>query len=359
VDEEGKLIGINFGYDPAAKQGYTLTSQPILELLPLMQQKLGDDMGISGVAVPSLPGIWENSGILVANVQPDSYADNAGILPGDLILFMGSEMPPAEAIILDYKTITPEIGIARDSTLAGYCSSIQGQNVANEPLDVILLRKYSQFVSTNWKGVTVCRGQLNGATLTCDPTPYIQFGFDSEAEIDGWDEIVLPPNTRPYVVSKIEDSQLKYIIKAGQTYAYQLFPDLDLADVRLETIAENTGEWSNSVTLVCRFSIGTDGFEQWYEFNISSRGFYNIMLFDGNQYTLLDSGASKNVNAGFKTNTYVAICKDTSLEIYANGTLLKKINHSLLTSGGVGVSVSSYDTIPVAVGFLDFIISQP
>jgi hypothetical protein len=64
---------------------------------------------------------------------------------------------------------------------------------------------------------------------------------------------------------------------------------------------------------------------------------------------------------GRAVNQYTAICEGNRLALYINGVLEKEVvdNKYNLKEGQVGVSVSSFDVIPILVEVDSFSISLP
>jgi hypothetical protein len=140
---------------------------------------------------------------------------------------------------------------------------------------------------------------------------------------------------------------------------YVLYDEYYYSDVRIDVQAENLGKNTNNVSLICNYS---DRFG-WYEFNITNGGMYSILVYseiDGDYFTLA-SGGSTNVRMGRDVNTYTAICQGNQLSLYVNGVFERehvdtKYN---LREGLVGVSVASFEVLPILVELEYFSISVP
>ncbi len=153
--------------------------------------------------------------------------------------------------------------------------------------------------------------------------------------------------------------RLVFDLQGTDQWVYVLYDEYYYSDVRIDVEAENLGKNTNNVSLVCNYS---DRFG-WYEFNISNGGLYSILVYselDGDYFTLA-SGGSTNVRMGRDVNTYTAICQGNKLTLYVNGVLERehvdtKYN---LKEGLVGVSVSSFDVLPILVELEYFSISVP
>ena len=144
-------------------------------------------------------------------------------------------------------------------------------------------------------------------------------------------------------------------------WVYATYDPFEYEDVRVDTRVTNRGVNNNNVSLICRYT--EDG---WYEFNIANNGLYWILAasVDGSKkvsYGTVYNGGSNDIKAGKETNEYTAICKGRTLSLFINGNEARTItdNKYAITSGNVGVSVSSFDTLPVTVD-IDWVkISEP
>lgn len=151
VDENGRVIGINFAGDDVNDLNFAITA---LDALPTIEAlKIGDveSLGINGQAIVT----EEVNGVWVSAVASGSPADQAGVQAGDLILTMEG------------------LDLATDGTMADYCDIIR-TNGTDATLSIEVLRLGSEEVLT---------GQING-------TPLVQsFSFMQElsSEVGGTD----------------------------------------------------------------------------------------------------------------------------------------------------------------------------
>ena len=139
-----------------------------------------------------------------------------------------------------------------------------------------------------------------------------------------------------------------YLINTASTYA----------DVQVEAIVSNTGNNANGVSLICRLSD-----KGWYEFWLSSSGYYAIYAFDGagNTYNELFTGGSPAIHAGLSTNVYTAICKGDELALLVNGEQIRSVTDIRfgLPEGNIGIGASSPQTLPVDLEFESVTVSEP
>jgi len=153
--------------------------------------------------------------------------------------------------------------------------------------------------------------------------------------------------------------RLIFDLNGVDQWVYFMYDEYIYSDVRIDVYAENMGKNTNSVSLICNYS---DRFG-WYEFNISNGGLYDILVYSelDNSYFTLASGGSNNVKMGRDVNIYTAICQGNTLELYINGVFEREFVDSKynLREGLVGLSVSSFNVLPIIVEVDYFAISQP
>ena len=114
---------------------------------------------------------------------------------------------------------------------------------------------------------------------------------------------------------------------------------------------------------MCRY-----GEEQgWFEFNVSTDGTYNVLY--GKWLTVgiadyapvIDNGSSKLIQPSGATQTIGVTCEDTTLSLYINETLLRRVDVSRfeLDEGKVGIATSSFQNVPVLAAFDWVKVSEP
>jgi hypothetical protein len=130
----------------------------------------------------------------------------------------------------------------------------------------------------------------------------------------------------------------------------------------MSVVAINRGTNDNNVSLICRFSKENG----WYEFNIANNGLYDILhgsFTKDNKatYGKLADGGSNKIKQGKETNTYEISCKGRTLVLAINGYETRRLddNQFVLDKGKVGVSVSSFKSLPVTVQIDSVAISKP
>ncbi len=161
---------------------------------------------------------------------------------------------------------------------------------------------------------------------------------------------------------KVSDGHLVFDLENKGQWVYTTYDGYDYDDVRLDVVVENRGTNDNNVSLVCRYSKE----EGWYEFNLANNGLYNILYgryTPDNKivYSRLANGGSNKIKQGKEINNYSIICKGRTLVLNINGFETRRMddNQYVLRKGKVGVSVSSFNTLPVKVEFDSIKISEP
>ncbi len=159
-----------------------------------------------------------------------------------------------------------------------------------------------------------------------------------------------------------DDSRLHFDLESEGQWAYVTYDAYEYDNVRLDVVVENRGVNNNNVSLICRYTPD----EGWYEFNIANNGlywiFHAIIRDDGAViYTQLKDGGSNKILAGKETNKYSIICDDRTLSLFINDyeTNVFDENNYALRDGLIGVSVSSFNVLPVKVEVDSIMISQP
>ncbi|MCB0044460.1 MAG: trypsin-like peptidase domain-containing protein [Caldilineaceae bacterium] len=148
VDSDGRVVGVNYRLNQAG-QYFAISrdeARPLIERLRAGENV--DSIGINGEAVSvgdDLTGIW------IASVDSGSVADEAGLLPGDVLLTM-------EGL---------DLGV--NGTLETYCDILRSHDLT-DVLSIEVLRFDTQ---------EVLEGQLNGRTLAQS------FSFAESAEEEG------------------------------------------------------------------------------------------------------------------------------------------------------------------------------
>ncbi len=188
--------------------------------------------------------------------------------------------------------------------------------------------------------------------------------FDNPLTSD-WDVLTVSDSAKAdpdKVTVEANDGKLVWNFDSEYVYYYLFYNAFNYDDVRLDLRADNRGRNNNNISLICRYDPNVG----WYEFNIANNGLYTIFFAEvksnGNiSYKRIVNGGSNAIKQGKEVNEYGIACKGTELTLYINGDETKSITEKNygLRSGQVGVSVSSFNVLPILIE-MDWIkISEP
>ncbi len=196
---------------------------------------------------------------------------------------------------------------------------------------------------------------------TTPPTPVAQRFFTEEfdGDLSNWDYFYFADDESGFDIN-IEDGRAIFDITGEQNYIYLYYTPESYDNVRIETEANNRGFNNNNVSLICRY----DDNEGWYEFSVANNGLYWIYVYDiagETGYNQLANGGVQNIKTGKETNEYGIVCNGNTLTLYVNGKEIKSFEENKfgLKEGMVGVSVSSFDVLPINVEFEWVKIMEP
>ena len=188
--------------------------------------------------------------------------------------------------------------------------------------------------------------------------------FDDPLSAD-WDILTVTDSDKAdpdKVTVESQDGKLVWNFDSEYVYYYLFYNAFNYDDVRLDVRADNRGRNNNNISLICRY----DPDVGWYEFNIANNGLYTIFYAEvksnGNiSYNRIVNGGSNAIKQGKEVNEYGITCKGNELTLYINGDEVKSVtekNYGLRT-GQVGVSVSSFDVLPILIE-MDWVkVSEP
>jgi len=136
-------------------------------------------------------------------------------------------------------------------------------------------------------------------------------------------------------------------------------PGLDAGDVTVTVSAQlREGPEDNAFGAICRY-VDESNF---YAFLISSDGYYAIALYESGQETvryLTGEGhylQSEAIAKGDGTNSIRVSCSGSQLDMEVNGVEIASVSDATLSSGDVGLAVSTFVQSPVTIAFDDFLV---
>lgn len=200
------------------------------------------------------------------------------------------------------------------------------------------------------------------ASPTPEPSPTFEpsptalprfFTNEFDSSLAGW--VILQAGNDSVPNIKTENGALLLQLDSPFTWLYSLYGPEEYADVRVDAQFQNQGGTPAAVGLVCRY-----GDEQgWFEFNVSTDGTYNILY--GKWLTVgvaeylpvTDDGSSTLIQPSGATQTIGLLCEGNILTLYVNDIVLRRVDVRGfdLEAGKVGMTASSFENVPVLIGF--------
>ena len=357
VTSDGEVVAVHYAGDSSADQAFGISSDVASDVVEQLREGENvDTIGVNGQAVTSEDGSF--SGVWVSSVQSGSPADNAGVLPGDII------------------TMLENLVIASDGTMSQYCDVLRSHQ-PEDPLSIQVLRWSSdewlegqlngrELAVTGSAGITGADNTNGGDDTTTTSTDVVNpnasqsgdyyYYTEFDGSLDSW-TYFLGNGSDSGFTNEAVDGKWRVEINEENTWVYFTYNDYIYTDTRIDTVAENLGRNNNNVSLICRYS--ENG---WYEFNVYNSGKYDILYYDNlvkHDYATLYSGGSTAINTGKATNEYTAICAEEQLTLGINGEEVRTVTNKDLKEGLVGLGVSSFNVLPIIVEFDYFIVSVP
>ena len=200
------------------------------------------------------------------------------------------------------------------------------------------------------------------------PAPQSQQFFTEEFDnwlSSDWDVLTVTGSDKAdpdKVTVEANDGKLVWNFDSEYVYYYLFYNAYDYDDVQLDIRADNRGRNNNSISLVCRYDPNVG----WYEFNIANSGVYDILYAEVKSngdisYNTIANGGSLAIKQGKEVNDYGIVCKGNELTLFINGDEVKSITEKKygLRSGQIGMSVSSFNVLPILIE-MDWVeISEP
>ena len=154
------------------------------------------------------------------------------------------------------------------------------------------------------------------------------------------------------VTVEAQNGNLVWDFDSERVYYYLFYNAYEYEDVQIDVRADNRGRNNNSISLICRYEPNVG----WYEFNIANNGLYEILYADLTDssnigYENITNGGSNAIKQGKEVNEYSISCNGDKLTLTINGDEVKSITEKRfgLRKGMAGVSVSSFDVLPILI----------
>jgi hypothetical protein len=212
------------------------------------------------------------------------------------------------------------------------------------------------------QGATVTPTIIPSPTVTPPPPPpkrYFTEEFDGA--LDYWSTLYAAGESSQVDILN-ESGKLTFELYSPAAWMYAIYGAFEYESVHIETLVESRGSEVNSMGLVCHY----DEQDGWYEFNISNDGIYNLLygqwLAEGvARYTPILIDASERIALGNSTNQIGLDCYENIVQLYINEKLIRKMDVSRyeLMGGKVGLSLASFEDLPVILSFDWVKVSEP
>lgn len=200
------------------------------------------------------------------------------------------------------------------------------------------------------------------------PPPQNQQFFTEEFDAplsDAWSILTVTDSDKAdpeKVIVEPKNGKLVWDFESEYVYYYLFYEGFSYTDVKVEVRADNRGKNKNNVSLICHY----DPEVGWYEFNITNGGLYNIYYAEVDSdgrigYNLIANGGSKEIKQGKDINEYSITCSGNKLTLAINGKEVNAVTEKkfALREGGVGMSVSAFNVLPIQIEMDWFKVSQP
>lgn len=346
VTEEGKVVGINYMSRSSVDQQFAIPSDLASSLVDTLKDgKNVASVGLAGTAIVFGPN-QEYPGIWVESTTTGGAADKAGIKPGD--------------IIHEVETIL----IATDGTMKDYCDILRSHKEGDQ-LKVMVYRPSTdeilegslngdKLVVTGNAGLAGAATGNNTSTTggTTTSTTKLDDNFDGDINAGGWSTSVLGDDSNYSITQKPGRVYMEVNTTGTTTYLWN--DNFWGSDVYVETKETKVGGPNRmNVSVVCRASD-----KGWYEFSITSGGYWQIWKYYNGKFSRLNEGASKFIHVQTTPNILQAECKGTNLTFWVNENKVGEAVDRDLTEGQVGISVSTFDLTGAQVEF-EYLYAEP
>jgi hypothetical protein len=199
-------------------------------------------------------------------------------------------------------------------------------------------------------------------TTTSTPSPPERYFIEEfESTLDHWSTLTASGDSSRVDILN-ENSKLTFEFYSPITWIYTIYGAFEYESVHIETQVESLGSEINSMGLVCHYNEQ----EGWYEFNIANDGTYNLLygqwMAEGvARYTPILNDNSDRIQLGNSINQIGLDCYENIVQLYINEKLIRKMDVARyeLTGGKVGLSLASFEELPVILAFDWVKVSEP
>lgn len=187
------------------------------------------------------------------------------------------------------------------------------------------------------------------------PAEFFTTSFSLNTNLGEWEFFENGEGDEDDLTITPSDTGLVFNLNDADLYVYYIYTPVRYEDVTVRIKAENLGQNTNNVSLVCRRSGNV-----WYEFSITSGGVWYFYDYNS-QYNQIDSGGTTAIRTGKSTNEYEMSCIGNEITLRINGETMKTLtlNNNLHVEGQVGFNISSLNVVPIDIKVIEFEIAGP
>ncbi len=155
-----------------------------------------------------------------------------------------------------------------------------------------------------------------------------------------------------------EHQGIRFLVNEGNTDHWSI-QNINIQDVQLAVDASKIGGPDDNIFgLICRFTEENS----FYEFVISSDGYYAILKIINGEYVML-SGDSMDfhsaINQGRGTNRIRADCVGDQLSLFINNQLIESVKDDEIIAGRIGLIAGTTSESGTDILFDNFVLYQP
>ena len=189
---------------------------------------------------------------------------------------------------------------------------------------------------------------------TTPETTKILFSDDFSDESSGWDTYADEEGSAFYQDGWLHIKDNPYGVYAENSYGYQYFTDFVL-EVETKLVDGTEDNWQR---IICR----SDEVNNYYSFDISADGYYEILKFvNGNRVVLRQPTVSIDIHQGRGVINFVRVeCIGSTLRLSVNDHLLAEVTDSTFTGGDIALGADSLGGAQFTeVAFDNIVVTEP
>lgn len=196
--------------------------------------------------------------------------------------------------------------------------------------------------------------QVSAPVASPQPAAFLAT-FTKSKDLDAWESVVLGLGRKNKVKVSPSNDGLMFHLDDPDLHAYYFYKSESYDDIAIRMKAENLGQNTYKVSLVCRRTDDT-----WYEFMILGGGLWQLYDYRG-EYIPVVNGGTQAIKPGKSINEYEMLCIGNKISLRINGELVttEEIQKNVYPQGQVGLSVTADQVYPIDIKVMEFEISKP